>query len=525
VRLLYLQPISIDGGIGRYVYPLEEGNIDEEVHAFWDRLPLVHDKFTFECTLRSSYPLDDVRANGAAQPVVTQDAPDTWRVWIEPEAGTKSLDSDIVVYYRLAPDQPARVDLLSHRAGDGPGTFMLVVTPGVDLKPTAEGTDWMIVLDISGSMATKLSTAADAVSRALEQFRPGDRFRVVVFNRVARELTRGWQPVSETGVEMVRQDLLALESNGGTNIYAGLRAGLNKLDGDRTSAVILVSDGGANDGPTAHKAFLDLLARKDVRLFTFVMGQGANRPLLERMAEASNGFSMGISNQDDLYGRLMQARAKLGREALHGVRVELEGADVADRAPQRLPSVYFGQQIVLFGRYLQPGKATLRLRAKISGEERSWETRIDLPERDETYPEIERLWAFASVRDLQRQIDEDGERSELRPAIVALGTEYSIVTDHTTMIVVREERFEELGIDRRNKRRVADERAAREARAKQVVVQTRADGQQPMFGDSRAHDHGGGGGFGVGASGPAFLMLLAGLYGVREWLRRRSRNL
>ncbi len=43
------------------------------------------------------------------------------------------------------------------------------------------------------------------------------------------------------------------------------------------------------------------------------MGQGGNRPLLIRIADASWGFSMEISNQDDLYDRIQQAKAKLAR--------------------------------------------------------------------------------------------------------------------------------------------------------------------------------------------------------------------
>src|SRR3989442_1575851 len=64
VRLLYLQPLEIDSGVGRYVYPLEEGNIDEEAQSFWNRLPQVHGTFSFDCTLRTSYPIDEVRAKG-----------------------------------------------------------------------------------------------------------------------------------------------------------------------------------------------------------------------------------------------------------------------------------------------------------------------------------------------------------------------------------------------------------------------------------------------------------------------------
>ena len=112
--------------------------------------------------LASLGPLDDVRVNGLPASVVTQDAPDTWSVAIDDENGQYSLDKDIVLYYRLAADQPARVDLLPYRTGDGPGSFMLLITPGADLQPTIGGVDWTIVLDTSGSMSGKIATAADA---------------------------------------------------------------------------------------------------------------------------------------------------------------------------------------------------------------------------------------------------------------------------------------------------------------------------------------------------------------------------
>jgi Ca-activated chloride channel family protein len=520
VRLVYYQPLEIDGGIGRYVYPLQEGRIDEAMQSFWDMQTRVHGRFLFDCTLRTSYPVDEVRVTGWPTPAAArQESNDTWHARIEDAEGTASLDQDIVVYYRLAQDHPAGVDLLASRSGNGPGTFMLVITPGVDLKPIAEGVDWSIVLDVSGSMQQKLAAASEALSRALDHLRPQDRFRITVFSDRPRALIGAWTTVTPESVEQARAALGAVQSGGGTDLYDGFRQGLENLDEGRTTAVILVSDGGANIGPTENKDFLALLKTTDVRVFTFVMGQGANQPLLERLADESGGFSMGVSTGDDLYGRILQAKDKLGREALHGVEVRVDGVPISDAAPRRLPSAYFGQQIVMFGRYSRPGDAELILKARISGEEKTWRTRVSFPAQATDAPELERLWALARIKDLGRDAGESGENSADRKAIADLGIAYSLVTDETSMIVVRKERFGELGIERKNRDRVEGERRARAQRLAQPPQPTRADANQPMFNQPMQRTHGGGGG---GAAGPEFLGLFGFLAGARAWLRRRS---
>jgi Ca-activated chloride channel family protein len=487
---------------------------------FWERRDAVDGVFALEATVRSSYPLDDVRVKGLGAATVIQEEGGDWKIWIDDESGATRLNEDVVLYYRLAADQPARVDLLPYRADDEPGTFMLVVTPGMDLEPTVGGVDWTIVLDVSGSMSNKIATATDAVTRALGDLRPEDRFRIITFANDTLWVTKGWTPADQPSVQQAGDKINKLGVRGGTNLYAGLQAGLKNLDSDRPNAVVLVSDGGANIGPTEHGDFLKLLDKTDVRVFTFVMGQGANRPLLGRLAEESGGFSMDVSNRDDLYGRLIQARSKLGREALHGVKLELDGVGLADTAPGRMPSAYHGQQIVMFGRYTRPGKAKLRLTGRISGEERSWTVPIELPERDERFPEIERLWALERIRDMQKSIRDGEPDSEYRDVIVDVGTHYSIVSDYTSMVVVREERFEEMGIERKNKQRTETERNARAARAQSPVTATRVDSGQPMFGDKPAH----GTGTGTGAVGPWFMGVLVGLGGLRAWRERRRKR-
>src|SRR5210317_881125 len=58
-RLTYIQPVHIDSSIGRYVYPLEEGGVDEQKLAFWSYQEAVTERFSFELEFRSSWPVDE----------------------------------------------------------------------------------------------------------------------------------------------------------------------------------------------------------------------------------------------------------------------------------------------------------------------------------------------------------------------------------------------------------------------------------------------------------------------------------
>jgi Ca-activated chloride channel family protein len=64
------------------------------------------------------------------------------------------------------------------------------------------------------------------------------------------------------------------------------------------------------------------------------------------------------------------------------------------------------------------------------------------------------------------------------------------------MIVLPEERFEELGINRFNRDRIEKEQLARQERALRGVRDNRVDYNQPMYSSPRAGHANGGGAFG-----------------------------
>ncbi len=513
VRIVYYQPLEVDLGIGRYLYPLAEGGVDEERIAFWSVDDEVTEAFAFNLKLKSAFPVEDVRLPhydslaSITKNVVSNEnkyVGDVYDVTLcNEENGSTRLSNDIVFYYRLSKDVPARVELIPYKPNKkSDGTFMAVVTPGASLKRIAEGTDWTFVLDVSGSMnGGKITTLVNGVAKVIGKMSPNDRFRIITFNNSAKDISGGYITATPENVKQYCKIVKNISAGGGTALYAGLSEAYKKLDADRTTGIILVTDGVCNIGPTQHSAFLKLIKQNDYRLFTFVIGNSANQPLLEKLAKESGGFAMNISNNDDIVGRLIQAKAKVLHQKLHDAKLKIKGVKVKNITPQKIGNLYLGQQLVIFGQYEGGGEVELTFTAKISGEEKEWKCKAYLPKIDTDNPELERLWALSSIDEIMQNVRENGETKDNRNQIVQLGKEFSLVTDYTSMLVIEDEEMENQGIQRKNATRVQRERKAQQKRATQPVrnysTSRRKSSGKSMFDGIKAPSIGGSGPIGI----------------------------
>ncbi|MCK5804288.1 MAG: VWA domain-containing protein [Lentisphaeria bacterium] len=518
ISFVYYQTLSIDTGVGRYLYPLEEGGTDTpEAQSFWTRNEKVTGSVTFDVVLKSAWPVADVRVPGMGGAQVTAEGEGTHRVHAEWKGG--SLNHDFVVYYRLADNLPGRIEVIPYRsASDQPGTFMMVVTPGVDLKPLSGGADYVFVLDVSGSMRGKLAILADGVSRVLGKLSPADRYKVVTFSNNAQVVV-DWQSAEPANVQSAIATVKALQVQGGTNVYAGLQKALSNMDADRAMSLVLVTDGVTNTGVMDPKAFHKLMKQADVRVFGFLMGNSGNWPLMKTICDASGGFYAGVSNSDDIIGQIMLAKSKVTHECMHDAELKIKGVKTFEANAGWIGKVYRGQQLVILGRYKKGGTATVELTATITGEKKVYSTTFDFPELDTDNPELERIWAMHRADEIGRLADLGMMGAEDAKGVIRdLGTKYQIVTDETSMVVLADQTFERRGIKRRNRDRIAVERKAQSARAAQPVRNYQVDRSKPAF-NLPTPSIGGG-----GALDP-FSVLLISLFGIGAVVvKRRFRD-
>ena len=460
LSFVYYEPVSIDSDVGRFLYPLENGGTDES--GFWgtQNEAASASKFSFDLELKSASPVLDVRVPQVPSATVQDLGGGHFTVHFE--VAPSALTSDVVVYYKLQPDLPGSVQLVPYRAKGGePGTFMLLVTPGLDLPEIEHGTDYVYVLDFSGSMESKLATLKQAVADALAQLGPQDRFRLVGFADAAFDITQGFLTANAENVATASLALQSYGVQGGTNLYNGLSAGTAGHDPERVTTVFLVTDGVANEGIVSAQAFATMQRDCDLRIHGFLMGNSANWPLMQVITESSGGFYAPISNRDDLIGQVQLAKSKLTHESLHDARLELSGVAISDTTDFDIGKVYRGQQLVVFGRYAAGGVADVQLHSRLSNRDKTYTARVTFPDVAEGSPELERLWALDSIHALQKQaLLGLIPQAEASARVRKLGVDYQLVTLETSMLVLDDQGFTDQGIARNNQARSDAEHAA-----------------------------------------------------------------
>ncbi len=169
------------------------------------------------------------------------------------------------------------------------------------------------------------------------------------------------------------------------------------------------------------------------------------------------------------------------------------------------------------------------MRANIAGRIEEFTHHVELPAVDETYPELERLWALGRTRWLEYVIRLGVAPPDAEAEMLQVGLDYQIVTDKTSMLLLPESAFAEIGIDRANRDRTRTEEEARRLRDEGVSdapspASTGSSGSS-SGGSSSGGSSGSSGGHGGGAVGPLEALTCLGLALLMFARRRRAHEL
>jgi Ca-activated chloride channel family protein len=463
VRITYYQELDVDQDWVTYVYPLAtvtRPGVDARTKG----------RFAFNLDVKSLVPIVKMESPSHAGDVaVVRHAESFYEASLERSAG-EHLGKDVVVAYQLARPHTG-MDVVTHRERDLDGTFCLTLTAGKEQAQLDGGMDYVFVLDVSGSMDDKgkLALSRSSVAAFIAALGAKDRFELMAFNVQPETLFGSLNATTPDSLEKARGFLAQQQARGGTVLLPALDAAYRYHAAGRTLNVIVLSDGLTEQAE--RQALLAGLASRpqDTRVFCIGVGNDVNRPLLEQLAEEAGGLAAFVSAGDDFTRQAQAFHAKLLRPVVSDLALEFAGAEVVDLEPPRLPNLYHGAPVRVYGRYHKGGDATLTMRGKVQGKPFAQTLKLGLPEKEDSHPEIERMWAARRIVRLLKEAERAGDRSAVADEIVRLGEAFSIATEYTSFIVLENDaEYQRWKIERRNSLLIERDRQALERRRASV---------------------------------------------------------
>jgi Ca-activated chloride channel family protein len=378
---------------------------------------------------------------------VVVDRPDARTAVVKFSTPQLATDKDFRLYYAPSTEDVA-LRLLAHRApGEEEGYFMLLARPDDELEQgKVLPKEVVFALDTSGSMAgEKMEQARKALTFCLGQLNPNDRFNLVTFSTEVRALSE--KTLLDAGKENIKKALAAvemLEATGGTAIDEALRTALAmdfRPDQSVAKLVIFLTDGlpsiGTTDTVSILKGAASGNAQAKARIFTFGVGADVNTHLMDRLSRDAEGWSSYVAPKEDLELKLSDFYARVKNPVMTNVALDF-GAEskVGSLYPRKIPALFKGSEILLFGRFKGEGPAEVKLRGLVSGQEKEIRLNFSWPKEERENDFLPRVWAMRKIGHLLEEVRLRGTNPETIEEIVALAQRHGIVTPYTSQLVL-----------------------------------------------------------------------------------------
>lgn len=433
ITLSYSQVLKSDSGLVSYVYPLNTEKFSAKpVKSVSVKVDL-QSKRSLKTIYSPSHSVE-IKRDGANRATIGYEASDV------------SPDTDFALYF--APEQDEiGVNLLTSKTSGEDGYFLLLASPGVDVKAKQlMSKDVAFVLDTSGSMAgKKLEQAKKALQFCIENLNDNDRFEIIRFSSEAEPLFDHLVEATKQNRNRANDFVKDLKPIGGTAIDEALSKALLLRPGreDRPFVVVFLTDGQPTVGVTREDEIVSHVKQWNegrTRVFCFGIGTDVNTHLLDKIAEETRAFNTYVLPEEDLEVKVSSFFSKIKEPVLANPTLKVTGdVRVTKLYPSPLPDLFKGEQLVVVGRYSGKGSSAIVIEGTVNGQTKKFTEDATFPGETSENEFIPKLWATRRVGYLLDEIRLHGENAELRDEVTDLARKYGIVTPYTAYLIVEDE--------------------------------------------------------------------------------------
>jgi Ca-activated chloride channel family protein len=333
--------------------------------------------------------------------------------------------------------------------------FLALVSPKSEINGQERvPRDVALVIDTSGSMkGEKIEQVKKALRFCLDKLDPKDRFAIVQFSTMAQTFEKEWTEAKGDNLAKARAWIDQIEAGGGTNISEALqRTFALGFEEGRLATVLFLTDG----RPTVDLCDTEALVKfvkdsnkRNLRIFTFGVGDDVNTHLLDRMSSDAGGITEYVRPGEAIDGKVTRLFSKMSHPVLTDLALEVPGVQIAEMYPGKLPDLFRGSQVVVVGSYKGSGDSVIRLKGRVGKKREELVYEGTFPKKTAERAFIAPLFANRKIGYLLDQIRLHGENRELRDEVVRLSLAYGIETPYTSYLVLEnEQQYKQYGINR-----------------------------------------------------------------------------
>ncbi len=389
-------------------------------------------RVSLQATVNAGMPLEIIASR--YHPVNVSEANGEYSVSLA--GGRAPMDHDFELLWRPVPSAKPRAMAFSETIDGEPHYLLMVVPPESDLvSGAAMPREMIFIIDTSGSMhGVSLAQAQQALLRALQTLRPGDRFNVIEFNSYTTPLFPASVTADVANLDEAKSFVRQLKSNGGTEMHSALAFALRTPPSESfLRQIIFITDGAVGN----EEGLFQLIDTKlmGARLFTVGIGSAPNSWFMRKAAETGRGTFTIISALHEVGEKMDRLFKKLENPQVTDIEVQWPSGVIVDSYPSIVPDLYLGEPIVVKAHAsgeLRSGDVVRIAGNSVGG---AWSNEMVLTGRPQSAG-VAALWARSRIADLLDQLRRGADEDEIRPAAVETALTHHLVSKYTSLVAV-----------------------------------------------------------------------------------------
>ena len=274
--------------------------------------------------------------------IVTKFAFNNKKAWVTLREGKDVPDRDIIVLYRNVLIQKPQLVLQKSALYDSYAVLVSLLPfaegplkEGIDTDPRAKyykpenyletKAEFVFLIDCSGSMHGRIGQSREAAKLFMKSLPPDSYFSFVFFGSQYKVAAPGhgvkysketadfaWTYLDSIGADM-----------GGTELYAALEYTLNlPLISGYKRNVLIMTDGEVSNPENVIKMVSEKTQKSGIFVHSIGIGTGASRHLVQGVAEAGNGASYFLTDDEAIAPKVIEALTNMCGKSIKNMQVK-----------------------------------------------------------------------------------------------------------------------------------------------------------------------------------------------------------